>query len=148
MGKQGFNLEFEGWGLSPNVLQASFKGTVHSFHLQNYNYQQIRLEGTVQNRILNVNGSVQDPNLEMNYDAELDWNGEQPNYKILSTISYASPNKLQCLTKDSVHHPSRSALHRAKRQLVEYPKRQYYRTRSALHHYQGRISDTANRFCS
>lgn len=106
LGKTGFNLEFEGWGLSPNVLQASFKGTIHSFHLQNYNYQQIRLEGTVQNRILNVNGSVQDPNLEMNYDAELDWNGEQPNYKILSTISYASPNKLQWLTKDSViiHH--------------------------------------------
>lgn len=90
-----------GTGLDPKTANAQFDGTIHSAVINNYTYNDVKIDGYVRDQRANLDASVVDPNIHFAINAVADLSGEFPAVKASGMIDSI---KLQALnfTKDKM----------------------------------------------
>ena len=97
-----FSLQLKGKGLSLEDLDVAFDAAIENTDFNQYNYKNVNVSGAFQNKTLLTNGDINDPNLQLIYDASVDFSQPSLSYFLDTEISHASANKLGWLKKDSV----------------------------------------------
>ncbi|WP_444544626.1 translocation/assembly module TamB domain-containing protein [Sphingobacterium alkalisoli] len=102
----GLDLSYEGSGLLLNDLVLAIDGNIQNTTIKNYNYDLIVLRGNIKDKILQVEGNIEDENLQLVYASDIDLNSQNPTYQLDGKINFAALNKLNWVTKDSIiiHH--------------------------------------------
>jgi hypothetical protein len=95
-----FNGKVNGSGFSAKTLDAKFDGDVRSVEYDQYNYQNISLNGNFKKKLFNGNASINDPNLKIDQlTGTIDFNGDEPQFDFDALLSKADFKKLG-FTKD------------------------------------------------
>nr|WP_235891117.1 translocation/assembly module TamB domain-containing protein [Sphingobacterium lumbrici] len=102
----GLDLKYEGTGLVLNDLTLAVDGNIRHTTIKNYNYDLIALRGNIKDKILSVQGHIEDKNLRLVYASDIDLNSENPTYQLAGKINFAALNRLNWVNKDSIiiHH--------------------------------------------
>ncbi len=93
--------DINGKGFNVNSLQSNFVGFVSNFSLNHYNYQNININGSIENKKFRGHLDIDDPNLkisDLNGSAVL--NGDDIELKILSKLDYSNFKNLKLTDKD------------------------------------------------
>ncbi len=85
-------------------INGKFDGKISRWLLNNYNYQDITLNGQLNNRNFDGNILVNDPNLQLNFSGELDLNEKIPVFDFIMHLQHAD---LVALNLDSIHSVSK-----------------------------------------
>ncbi len=102
LGSSGLDMVFDGQGLMLKDLALNVKGTLANSQIKGYTYDKIELDTRIAQQMLEARGGVQDVNLQMGYNATIDWNDRIPNYLLDVDIGYAQLNRLKWLKQDSI----------------------------------------------
>lgn len=98
----GFDINFQGTNLNIEDLTLAFNGQLENTTFQDYQYNKLQLTGEIANKKLNIEGSIDDKNLQVGFNTTLDWQDNKPNYLLDATISHAALQPLKWTTRDSV----------------------------------------------
>ncbi len=101
-GNSSFDIDLQGQGLTPKDLDISFAGNLKSVDIKNYQYQDITFDGSITDKILQLQGDINDQNLKLDYISSVNWQNELPNYLLDADIKLAKINKLGWLDTDSL----------------------------------------------
>lgn len=102
LGSTNAELDYEGRGLTLDDLQLQVTGTLQESEIQGYVYDKVDLDGRIADRVLDVEGDINDRNLRMSYATIVDWSSESPNYFLDADVDFAQLKNLKWLEKDSV----------------------------------------------
>ena len=88
LGKLTLQTDFEGVGYSPKTMVASLNGTVTSANIKGYVYNNLTLNGKVDNGLADINARMNDENIKVSIDGQADLNREYPSVKGDVNISH------------------------------------------------------------
>ncbi|MFY7811256.1 MAG: translocation/assembly module TamB domain-containing protein, partial [Flavobacterium sp.] len=101
IGKSTINIQVDGMGFKPESLNTNFNGVITNFNYNNYQYQNIEINGLAKKPLFSGKINSNDPNLKMNFDGTVDFSKSINKYQFKSDITYANLKKLN-LINDSV----------------------------------------------
>ncbi len=78
LGKLTLTTDVDGRGFSPTTMQARLNGTVASASVKGYTYNNLKLDGTIDNGLADFTANITDSNIDLNLTAKADLNGEYP----------------------------------------------------------------------
>ncbi|MEO7120202.1 MAG: hypothetical protein ABIY62_03860, partial [Ginsengibacter sp.] len=93
----------KGRGYNPATANATFMGDIAAVTLNSYTYRNIKLNGSIANKVYKINTSVNDPNLAANLSANGKFSGKYPAIKIKATIDSIKTFNLH-LTSDTISY--------------------------------------------
>jgi hypothetical protein len=96
-----FKGSVNGHGLKPSTLNAKLDGFIRSLDVNNYNYQNIVVKGTVAKRLFNGEVISNDPNLMARLNGLIDFSKQVPTFNFDAEISKADLHNVK-LTSDSI----------------------------------------------
>ncbi len=99
--KATLNIDVDGVGFSKKYLNTAVTGEIAQVNYNNYNYTNIDIDGNFKLPLYKGQISVNDPNLNMNFDGLIDLSDKENKYDFHINIQNADLNKLQ-LSKDSL----------------------------------------------
>lgn len=102
LGKTSFVLEVDGRGIMLDSLDITAKGMVQSLQFNNYNYENISLDGNFNNRIFTGHTEIKDENLDFEFNGLIHFDGAKPRFDFNSTVHHADLFKLKISKRDSV----------------------------------------------
>ncbi|MCB4800106.1 translocation/assembly module TamB domain-containing protein [Neotamlana laminarinivorans] len=102
IGIASLNFDVNGEGFVMESLNTRVSGDVFSIGYNNYNYKNIKVAGTVKNKIFDGNLVVNDPNLKMNFNGLVDFSETVRKYDFVAIVDHADLNTLNFVTKDSI----------------------------------------------
>lgn len=102
LGSSSFNVKLEGNGFELDEFEAKLKGQIHTLGFHNYNYQNIVLEGELENRFFKGKLEANDPNLKMVFGGTVDLQSPQPFYDFQADIQEANLQALQWDDQESM----------------------------------------------
>ena len=79
------NFRFNGKGITPNSINTKFTGNVGSFGYNRYQYRNIKLDGSLNGSVFNVNANINDPNADLNVIASGNFS-DDPSFNINGMI--------------------------------------------------------------
>ncbi|KAA9345854.1 translocation/assembly module TamB domain-containing protein [Adhaeribacter soli] len=91
---------FQGTGLSPETMRATFSADVQKIVYNKYAYNNIHLEGTVDRNVYAVTGNMKDQNLAFNLNGNFNLNGARPTYKATLNLDGANLKALNFYPED------------------------------------------------
>lgn len=91
------NLEIEGKGLNLKKVDAQFSGDIPAIYLNGYNYSNITAQGTFRKEFFNGYIQVNDPNMVMDFDGQVDFNGAEPMLSFNSHIDHLDLKRVHIL---------------------------------------------------
>lgn len=94
VGKITLKATVKGSGLNPKTANAVVDGKIKKANLNNYNYQNISLNGKINKGIFNLKATANDPNLVFNLVSNGKLNGKYPSGKLNLNIDIADLKKL------------------------------------------------------
>jgi hypothetical protein len=97
IGRISLNAEVEGNFSKEKGIEALLEGTIHSFEILDYNYQQINLSGELAENKFDGTISVSDPNINFQFLGRVDFSEEMPQFDF---SAYASKAQLYHLNID------------------------------------------------
>ncbi len=100
LGKVSLKTKLEGHGFELNHVEANLEGEVSQIQMYNYNYSNIRLNGHLAKKLFTGEIAVSDPNLDMDFEGEVDLRPELPIYNFNSSIRKAHLAKLNLIKRD------------------------------------------------
>jgi hypothetical protein len=103
-GKVSFSTHIEGMGYNLNNLNVSVSGQIQSLEFRNYDYQQLKVEGNLTNRVFNGNFLVDDPNLYLDFGGVIDLKEKIPLLNFTAVIENANLTELNIYQRDSVYN--------------------------------------------
>ena len=95
------NLMVKGSGFTEKNLNLIAKGNISALIFNNYNYQNIELDGQIKSPLFNGKININDPNLILDFDGLVDLSKRDRKYNFQSNIDYANLAKLNFI-KDSI----------------------------------------------
>ena len=101
LGKVAFDGNVKGTGLAPTTLNATLDGLISNLVFNNYNYQNITVNGAIAKRKFNGKLISKDPNLDAKLIGLIDFSQHEPIFDFTAEIGKTNLQKLQ-LIKDSV----------------------------------------------
>lgn len=101
VGILNFKGSVNGHGLKASTLNAKLDGNIRSLDVNNYNYQNIVVKGTIAKRLFNGEVISNDPNLMARLNGLVDFSQKVPNFNFDAEISKADLRNVK-LTKDSI----------------------------------------------
>lgn len=101
IGKISFNAMVNGRKSTDNKLTARMKGEVSSFYLKNYNYSNIKIDGTISGKTYDGTLTIADPNVDLNFVGSVDLAKDIPEFKFSARVLKANLNKLNLETNDT-----------------------------------------------
>ncbi len=78
LGKLTLTTDVDGRGFSPTIMQARLNGTVQSASVKGYTYNNLNLNGTIDNGLADFRAGIEDSNIDLNLTAKANLNGEYP----------------------------------------------------------------------
>ena len=100
VGAATLNVKVQGHGLEIKNVVANIEGKVDKLHLHGYNYSNISLNGQFAKKLFNGEFIVADPNLDMDFQGDIDFSGKLPEMEFNSTIRTAMLSKLKLIDRD------------------------------------------------
>ncbi len=101
LGKVAFTGQVTGKGLAANTANATLDGNVKSIEFNNYDYQNILVNGTIAKKKFNGKLISNDSNLDAKLIGLIDYSGSQPKFDFNAEVGKTDLRKLH-LTKDSI----------------------------------------------
>ncbi|WP_205510768.1 translocation/assembly module TamB domain-containing protein [Longitalea arenae] len=101
VGKINFTGSVNGRGLRASTLNAKLDGNIRSLDVNNYNYQNIVVKGTVAKRLFNGEVISNDPNLTARLNGLVDFSQKVPAFNFDAEVSKADLRNVK-LTRDSI----------------------------------------------
>jgi hypothetical protein len=77
-----------------NSIAGAFKGDIHSIEVFRYNYENIRIDGILNNRMFDGLVMIDDPNLEFDFLGKINFNPDVPVFDFRLDVKKALPEKL------------------------------------------------------
>jgi len=102
VGNAVFDVNIRGSGLKKTTAKANLKGVISSIFLNKYNYQNINLEGELQNRHYEGRFVVNDQNVNLLFNGEIDFLQSPPSFDFQASIAEANLAKLNLANEDSI----------------------------------------------
>ena len=78
LGKITLTTDIDGRGYSPATMQARLNGTVQSASVKGYTYNNLKLNGTIDNGLADIVAGITDENINLNLTAKANLNDEYP----------------------------------------------------------------------
>ncbi|MGO4819650.1 translocation/assembly module TamB domain-containing protein [Flavobacterium sp. W22_SRS_FP1] len=101
LGKVSMNIDFDGIGFTEKYLNTAIKGDVTKIDFNGYTYSNIVLNGNLKAPNYKGQISVNDPNLNMNFDGLVDLSNKDNKYDFHINVVNADLHKLK-LVRDSI----------------------------------------------
>ena len=102
LGEIEANLTFDGKGFTEASVNTEIRGTLSSFYFNDYNYTDISVSGFLKNPVFNGELTIDDPNLEFDFQGLVDVSERQNHYDFQAQVHYADLNKINLVTRDSI----------------------------------------------
>lgn len=100
VGPVTLNVKVKGRGLEIKNVVANIEGKINKLYLHNYNYSGITLNGQFAKKLFNGEFIVADPNLDMDFQGDVDFSGKLPEMHFNSTVRTAMLSKLKLIDRD------------------------------------------------
>jgi len=81
-------------------IRADLKGSIDTLVFSQYAYSNITLDGAFTNKTFDGGFSISDPNIRMNFEGNMDFSGEVPNYNFTADVARARPHFLNLGIED------------------------------------------------
>ena len=104
LGSLTADIKVKGSGLQPQTANATFSGTISNVTLNNYNYTNIKADGSIGNKVYKINASVHDPNLDAVVAANGEFAGKYPTVHINATIDSIKTFPLHLTPQPLIYH--------------------------------------------
>ena len=101
IGKASLNLDVDGKGFSEKYLNTSVKGDITQIQYNNYNYNNVVLNGNFKSGLYKGQVLISDPNLKMNFDGLVDLSKKEGRYDFHINVENADLHQLKFI-KDSI----------------------------------------------
>ena len=101
LGRVSMNIDVDGKGFKQKYLDTGIKGDISKIDFNNYSYSNIVVDGALKSPKYKGHISINDPNLNTNFDGLLDLSNVDSRYDFHINVENADLNKLKIL-KDSV----------------------------------------------
>ncbi|MBS1920756.1 MAG: translocation/assembly module TamB domain-containing protein [Bacteroidetes bacterium] len=101
LGAISLNGVVKGSGFSPSKRNTTFDGKIHYVDYNNYRYQKITLNGTLDKKQFDGVASIDDPNISLSLNGSINLNDSVPAFNFISHVANANLQKLN-ITKDSI----------------------------------------------
>ncbi len=86
LGKLTLSADVDGRGFSPKTMQTRINGTVESASVKGYTYNNLNLNGNINNGLADFTAGIQDQNVNLNLTAKADLNSEYPTVEARAEI--------------------------------------------------------------
>ncbi len=100
IGEISFSSKIYGTGVRWATLRADFNTTIEEFVLNNYHYENIRADGSLDKKIFNGNFSIADSNAKAELKGVADFRGDIPRFNLVADVQRFSMKDLQ-ITRDN-----------------------------------------------
>lgn len=101
IGRISFNAMVNGRNSNNNHVTAKMNGEVSSFSLKNYNYTNIKVDGTISGKTYDGTLNILDPNIDMNFVGSVNLAKDIPEFKFSARVLRANLHKLNLETTDT-----------------------------------------------
>lgn len=101
LGKVTMDVNVDGKGFTEKFLNTQLKGTINTVDYKNYRYSNIVVNGNFKLPYYKGQISVDDPNLDMEFDGLVDLSAKENKYDFHINVAHANLNKLK-FVKDSI----------------------------------------------
>jgi hypothetical protein len=101
LGNIAFNVGIKGNSFKINDIQAKLEGTVTNLDFNNYNYKNIKVNGTLARRLFNGELHTADENLGLSLNGLVDFSQTDPRFNFFATVDKANLKRLK-LYKDDI----------------------------------------------
>ncbi len=101
LGNIAFNVNVKGSSFKVSDIQAKLDGTVSNLDFNNYNYKNIKVNGTLAKRLFNGELHADDANLGLSLNGLVDFSKTDPRFNFFATIDKANLKRLK-LYKDDI----------------------------------------------
>ena len=98
------DVKVKGNGFKPETANAIFSGIVSNVTLNNYNYTNIKAEGSIANKIYKLHGSIHDPNLDAVVAANGEFGGKYPSLHLNATVDSIKTLPLHLTPQPVIYH--------------------------------------------
>ncbi|MBC7902393.1 MAG: hypothetical protein H7Y27_03195 [Gemmatimonadaceae bacterium] len=100
VGSIAFNGTITGSSFAMKSLQAKLDGEIKSIEFKKYNYQNIKVKGTLSKKLFNGELIADDPNLGINLNGLVDFSQKEPRFDFFATIDRANLKRLKLYDED------------------------------------------------
>ncbi len=97
-------IKMKGKGLDPQTANAMFDAVVSEVTLNGYHYKDIMAKGNIADKNYAIKASVQDPNIDINIDAQGQFEGKFPGLKLKATIDSIKTLPLHLTSSKMIYH--------------------------------------------
>src|SRR6185312_513357 len=98
------DFKVNGSGLNTDIANATFNGVIPSVTLNRYNYTNIKIDGSIANKIYKVNASVHDPNIDAAVNTDGQFTGKFPGIQLRATIDSIKTLPLHLSSNSMIYH--------------------------------------------
>ena len=98
------DFKVKGNGFKPETANATFNGVISMVTLNNYNYRNIKADGSIANKMYKIDAAVHDPNLDVAIAANGEFSGKFPGVHLKATIDSIKTFPLHLTTNEIVYH--------------------------------------------
>jgi len=98
------DFKVNGSGMKPEIANATFSGVIPAVTLNSYNYTNIKVDGSIANKIYKVNASVHDPNVVSELSASGEFSGKFPGIQLKATIDSIKTLPLHLSSNSMTYH--------------------------------------------
>lgn len=101
VGKISMDANISGTTNSTQEIDATTKGVIRSIQINNYDYQNIQLDGQLTEKTYDGFVKISDPNIELDFQGGIDFSKEIPSFNFVATVPYTNLYGLNIDRKDS-----------------------------------------------
>ncbi|WP_397362679.1 translocation/assembly module TamB [Olleya sp. R77988] len=101
LGTTSFNVDVDGVGFKKENLETQLKGDVYNINYNNYNYQNIVVNGQYKQRKFNGKLVSKDKNLKLNFDGLADLSKDVSTFDFVAKVDYANLKTLNFYNRDA-----------------------------------------------
>ncbi len=98
------DIKIKGNGFNPQTANAIFSGVISTVTLNNYNYTNIKANGSIANKMYKINASIHDPNIDAVIAANGEFAGKFPGVHIIATIDSIKTLPLHLTPQPVTYH--------------------------------------------
>ncbi len=101
LGGISLDMDVDGRGFDPENALLTLNGKVSKLYYRGYGYKNIQVDGDLRKPVFNGTVTVNDPNLQMEFDGLVDISDAINTYDFKATIAYADLKATNLFTRDS-----------------------------------------------
>ncbi|MCF8335078.1 MAG: translocation/assembly module TamB domain-containing protein [Bacteroidales bacterium] len=100
-GNMSMDIQVQGSIFPDKGFQAQTNGTINELEINRYNYQNIKLNGFLTEKMYDGALSIEDPNIKFNFQGGIDFTSDVPVFDFNADLEKARLNKLNLVEKDT-----------------------------------------------